>query len=234
MCYPLQDYSNAGSLPVSIVDRVTRLKISHILIQIHGVALIATEAPKLILNMNLSGENKNIITNVDLLTLAKYCDQIGGVAMQSTTDMYMLIPIGSLDTNLNDLNYSIKSTSDLGANALTITMTAFRFNDAMPITELEKRSLGVTNVTFKRVQKIFDINTAYNSTKKTTLTFANQSQMVVPHKVAFALNQAVAQVEAQNTFGLLYYDKDMNMGREVTLLPDTAFDALITSYSTLN
>jgi len=234
MCYPLEEYSNAGSLPVRIVGRVTKLKISHILIQIHGVALVATECPKLVMDMTISGENKNIMTNVDLLTLAKWCDQNGGVSINSTTDMYLLIPVGSLDTNVQDLNYSIISSADLAANALTITMTAYRLSDSLAVHEFEKRSLPVTPVSFNRVKQIFDINTAYNSAKKSTLTFINNSQMVVPHKTAFCLNQATSIIEAVNTFGLIYSDKDFGMGRQVTIFPDTAFDALIVSYSTLN
>lgn len=234
MCYSLEAYTNAGSLPVSIVGRITRLKVSHLLIQVHGVALVATECPKLILDMNISGENRNIVINCDLLTLAKWADGNGGVSITSTTDMYIWLPIGFYDTNINDINYKIKSSSDLGANALTLDMTAYRMDDQAPILELEKRTLGVTPVTFDRVLQMYDINTAYNSAKKSTLTFENNSQMVVPHKVAFGLHQATAKLESANTFGLLYSDKDMGLGRKVTIFPDTAFDVLTISYSGIN
>lgn len=235
MSYALEAYTNAGSLPVSISGRITKLKVSHVLIQVHGVALIATELPKLILNMNISGENRNLVTSCDLLTLAKYADQNGGCTMVSTTDAYILLPIGSIDTNVNDVNYKIHSTADLGANAMTIDMVAYRLGDNIPILEYELRAMPTSSITFKRVMLAFDINTSYNDTQKTILTFAgNNSQMTVKHGHAFALNQAVSKVESANTFGLLYSDKDMNMGREITFLADATFNMLVVSYSQVN
>jgi len=224
--YPLEAYSSAGSEVVSIKGRVTKLKISHILIIVRGVALIATELPKLILNMSISDGNKNTVINCDLLTLARFTDIMGGSALNSTTDARILIPVGTIDTRDFDLNYQILGSSALAANAMTIDITGHLLTENLPIYVFEKRTLPVAPVFYKNLLKLYDIATAYNSTVKTTLTFENNSQMVVDHKTGFAMAQVQSQIEADNTFGLIYGDKDMYTGRNITVQPGTAYTAL--------
>lgn len=233
--YKLQEYDNgAAAVSISITDRVTKLKFTHLLFQIRGVALIATELPKIILNATISGINKNIITNVSLLNFAYYSDMLGGVGLNSTTDAYILIPLGSLDTHVQDLNYSIKSTSALAAQQFNMNVYAVRLDEEMDLLEYEYRAIPTTNVTFDNVYRIYDTATAYNSAVNTVLTFPNNSQMTIPHKMAFALCQAQSKLESQNTFGTVFSDKDLDQGRQVTLLASAAWNALIISYSKLN
>lgn len=233
------EYTNAGSLPVSTCDvRFTKYKISHLIFRAHGVALKATELPKLILNANISGDNnlvKNIITNVPLSVLVDYCNILNGVALKSDTDMYCVLPIGSLDLTNQDLNISVKSTSDLGANAFTLDIYAERQSDIDPVLEYQYRAVPTDAVSVPNVLQVYDVSTAYNSSVVSKLFFDNNSELTIPHKIAFAKCQQMSQLETENTWGLIHSDKNIATGqaggRRIRIEPTTAFNAFLIQYS---
>lgn len=228
------EYSNAGSLPVSVDVRFSKYKISHLIFRIHGVAIKATESPKLILNAFVSGANnlvKNIITNVPLSVMGEYCNILKGVSWNSTTDLYMVIPVGSLDLTNMDLNVSVKSSSDLDANALTMDIYAARYSDNDPVVEYQYRSIPTDAIALSSVKQIYDVATAYNSSVISKLYFDNMSELTVPHKIAFTVCQQIGAVESENAFGLVFSEKTEPTGRKLRIEPTVAFNALIVQHS---
>lgn len=230
MIYPIikKTYNN-----VSIAESVSldKVKISHLLILIHGTAVKATEAPKILINGRIMDENnqsRNVISgNMPLDVLGAYSDMLGGVGFNSTTDEYVLLPIGSRDLSDKELILDIKSSAALAANDLIMEISGLRLDDNMPALEYQYRSIPIAGITVPRCLCMYDVNTAYNSSVVSVITMENGSQLNIPHNTGFALAQATQKLESVNTFGIIYQDKDMEEGRKITIEPSAAFNAFI-------
>lgn len=223
------EYSSAGSEIVVASARFSKIIMSHLLIGIRGVAVKATEAPKLIVNAHVSGGNalvKNLITNVPMNIFGEYKEIIGGRSWNSTTDLYLSIPVGTLNLKNMDFNVEVKGSSALAANALTMNIYAARYSDDDPVVEYQYRQIPVDAVSLKNVLQIWDTNTAYNSSVVTKLHFEeNNSELSIPHKMAFVQAQQMGDVATETAWGLIHPDKDMGLGRSVRIEPSAAFYA---------
>ena len=237
--YKIIDNSSSTAVAVAVSGRGSKFKMSHLLIKIVGTAIKATEVPKLTMNAYLTGANnlvKNLVTNCPLLALGNYTDMMGGNAwIAADTSAFILLPIGSVDLTNTDLNIDISSGgSTLAANAFSLKVYALRLSDTMPLLEFQYRAIPVDAISLGNVMSIYDVNAVVGSTVVSTLTFENGSQLTMPHDMSLALANTVSKLETQNTYALVYNDKDMMGGRKVKIEPSTAFNAFIVQYSQLN
>ncbi len=227
-----EDTKNNASISESL--RLSKVKISHILFMAHGVGIKATEAPKLIFDIFVQDEynnNKNIVTGVPASVFGEYADMLGGVGFNSITDIYFLIPVGTLDLSDKDLMIEMKTTSALAANDFVYSLYGVRLDDRLPVLEYQYRAMPVDGVTIPNCLALYDVSTAYNSSVISVITMSDGSQINIPHKMAFALAQCTQKLETQNAYGIVFQDKDMEGGRKIKVEPSASFNALVLQYS---
>lgn len=230
MFYPiLEDTYNNESISES--KRLTRVKISHLLISIHGTAIKATEAPKMYLNakiQDINNKGRNVVQgNPPMKVLADFSDMRGGVAWNSTTDLFCLLPIGSRDLSQNELIVELKTTAALAANDCIVKIFGVRLDDSLPPIEYQYRNIPADGINFPSLLWLYDVASAYNDTNESTLTFEDNSQITVPHYMGWALAQATEKLESENAYALIFQDKDISGRRTVHVRPTSAFDAFV-------
>lgn len=238
MFYPIYE-GTINNAAVNISEKLEKIRFSHLSIQVHGVAIKATEAPKLIVNAWTQDKNANIrkrITNVPLVAFGEYQDMQGGVGFISTTDLHAAIQMGSLDLRDQNFYLEIKSSSNLAANDCVFSIYAVMLAEDLPELEYTYKAITTDGYNVINALAVYDTATAYNSAVKTLITMPNGSQMTIPHKQGFSLCQCSSRLETANAYGCVYSDKDMFVqgGRNIRLEPDTSFNAFIIQYSILN
>lgn len=235
MFYPIYE-GTINNAVVNIQEKLEKVKFTHLSIQIHGVAIKATEAPKMIVNAWTQDNQANIrkrITNVPMNQFGEFQDMSGGIGFISTTDLHALIPLGLIDCREQNFYLEIKAAA-LAANDCVISIYAVMLADEMEQYEYIYKAVSTDGYNINKALAVYDVSTAYNSAVKTVITMDNGSQMTIPHKQAFSVMQASARLETANGWGVIYSDKTMEGGRDIRIEPDTAFNAFIIQYGLNN
>lgn len=236
MYYSINQSSlSAGA--VNISQKLENVKFSHLSIQLHGTAIKATEAPKLVLNCWTQDSGSNIrkrVTNVPLSVLGEYQDMNGGIGFISTTDLHILLDMGTIDTSDQTFWFEIKSSSNL-ANSAVISIFAVMLVENSPEKEYMYKAITTDGLNIVNCLSVYDIDTAYDSTVESLITFkGSQNQLTIPHKQAFSVAMASSRLETANKYGVIYSDKDYSTGRDIRIEPNTAFNAFIVQYGMRN
>jgi len=237
MLYKIIDVTK-NAVAVSETAKFTKNKMSHLMVFLSGTAIDTVELAKFKLNVHITGENisgtRHLVTGCKLSSLATYTDASGGVCKNSTTQSYILIPIGSLNFESMDLNVEIWTTSALAANDCRIAVYAVRFTDNLAVMEYQERNISLDGKTLPNIVALFDVSSGITDTEQTKLTFENGSNLLISHDAGFVLFNTIMQVEAQTAWSCIYMDKDMNKGRTIRIEPTTAaWNAFIVQYGSI-
>lgn len=234
---------SAGAINEQI--RLTRVRFSHLMIKLidkgtvpHTSAEMIADLKKLVINSSVSGfaSQKKNITDCLAWDFATLTDMSGGVGYSATElGARLFIPLGDYNLQESDIIIDINTSSNLTKD-IGFRVTALRLADNMERLEYLRRTVSTDGLHFARVLQMYDVNVNIAGTEvKSIITFTeNDTQATVRHNTAYDLTQAVSQVEAVNTYGCIFSDKDVEEGRSIRVQPDAQFTAFAIQYSTLN